>query len=74
MSDFMQEALKEARLAVGVSRPNPPVGAVVVRDNQIVGRGHTQVPGKAHAEVMALRAAVLVPRVPLFSTLEPCCQ
>ncbi len=75
MSDFMQEALKEARLAVGVSRPNPPVGAVVVRDNQIVGRGHTQVPGKAHAEVMALRAAGdAASGSDLYVTLEPCCH
>ena len=50
----MQHALEMARRAVGTSSPNPPVGAVVVRDCEVVGEGWTQPPGQAHAEVVAL--------------------
>jgi diaminohydroxyphosphoribosylaminopyrimidine deaminase/5-amino-6-(5-phosphoribosylamino)uracil reductase len=69
----MALALAEARRARGWSSPNPPVGAVVVRDGAIVGRGHTQPPGQAHAEVMALRQAGPAARgADLYVTLEPC--
>ena len=69
----MQRALELARRAVGVSSPNPPVGAVVVRDGEVVGEGWTQPVGQAHAEVVALqdagdRARGATPYV----TLEPC--
>ena len=71
----MRLALDEARFAVGVSRPNPAVGAVVVKDGIVVGRGRTQRPGSAHAEVMALRdAGELARGAALFVTLEPCCH
>lgn len=69
----MRAALEEARLAVGRVSPNPAVGAVVVRDGRIVGRGHTQAPGQAHAEVMALLAAGDAARgATVYVTLEPC--
>lgn len=69
----MALALAEARRARGWSSPNPPVGAVVVRDGAVVGRGHTQPPGQAHAEVMALRQAGPAARgADLYVTLEPC--
>ncbi len=72
-SDFMRLALEEAMTAVGTTSPNPPVGAVVVRDGQVVGRGHTQPPGGAHAEVMALReAGGAAQGATLYCTLEPC--
>lgn len=72
-SRFMQAALDEAALALGTSSPNPAVGAVVVRGDEIVGRGHTQPPGGAHAEVMALRAAGEQARgATVYVTLEPC--
>ena len=71
----MRLALEEAFFAVGVSRPNPAVGAVVVKDGIVVGRGRTQRPGSAHAEVMALRdAGELARGAALFVTLEPCCH
>jgi diaminohydroxyphosphoribosylaminopyrimidine deaminase/5-amino-6-(5-phosphoribosylamino)uracil reductase len=70
---MMRLALAEARLARGWSSPNPPVGAVVVRDGVVVGRGHTQPPGQAHAEVMALRAAgPAAVGAELYVSLEPC--
>lgn len=72
-SEFMRLALDEARGALGTTSPNPSVGAVVVRDGRVVGRGRTQPPGGAHAEVMALRDAGAAARgATLYCTLEPC--
>lgn len=72
-SEFMRIALEEARQALGWSSPNPAVGAVVVRDGQVVGRGHTQPPGQAHAEVMALAdAGERAWGATVYCTLEPC--
>lgn len=71
--NFMQAALEHAELALGRTSPNPAVGAVVVQAGQIVGRGHTQPAGQAHAEVMALREAGEQARgATLYVTLEPC--
>ena len=72
-TSFMAEAL---RLAARIPRrpwPNPPVGALVVRDHQVVGRGAHHGAGADHAEVIALREAG--PRAlgaTLYCTLEPC--
>ena len=57
MTDYMARAIKLAQRAQGTTSPNPPVGAVLVKDGRVVGEGYTQPPGQAHAEVMALRAA-----------------
>lgn len=72
-TEFMQVALAEARAALGTTSPNPAVGAVVVRDGQVVGAGRTQPPPGPHAEVMALRDAGEAARgATLYCTLEPC--
>jgi diaminohydroxyphosphoribosylaminopyrimidine deaminase/5-amino-6-(5-phosphoribosylamino)uracil reductase len=69
----MRIALDEAALALGWSSPNPAVGAVVVRDGVVIGRGHTQRPGGDHAEVVALREAGEGARgATVYCTLEPC--
>ena len=69
----MQRALALARRAKGRTSPNPAVGAVVVRDDRIVGAGWTQPAGQDHAEVEALRAAGAAARgAALYVTLEPC--
>lgn len=69
----MKRALELARRAVGVSSPNPPVGAVVVVGGEIVGEGWTQTAGLAHAEIDALRGAGDRARgATLYTTLEPC--
>lgn len=69
----MRAALDQAALARGSTSPNPPVGAVVVRDGQIIARGRTQQAGQAHAEVMALAAAGDRARgAHVYVTLEPC--
>ncbi len=71
---WMAEALALARRGVGRTRPNPPVGAVVVRRGRCVGRGWHRRAGGAHAEVAALRQAGAAARgATLYVTLEPCC-
>ncbi len=71
----MQLALEQARKATGLVSPNPAVGAVIVKDGVVVGRGCTQPPGSAHAEIMALREAGERARdAVLYVTLEPCCH
>jgi len=70
---YMQEALKLARKGLGQTSPNPMVGAVVVRDNEIVGRGWHPGAGQPHAEIFALKeAGELALDSELFVTLEPC--
>ena len=73
--NYLQLAFEQSLFSIGISRPNPAVGAVVVRDGIVVGKGRTQRPGNAHAEVMALRdAGELARGEAIYVTLEPCCQ
>ncbi len=73
--DYMAQALSLARLALGQVSPNPAVGAVVVRDGEVVGQGYTQPPGSGHAEVVALQQAGDAARGSvMYVTLEPCCH
>lgn len=73
--DYMEQALSLARLALGQVSPNPAVGAVIVKNGNIVGRGFTQPPGSWHAEIMALRQARDRARDgTMYVTLEPCCH
>lgn len=70
---FMRRALRLAARAAGRTSPNPLVGAVVVRDGQIVGEGFHRAAGEPHAEVNALRKARDRARgATLYTTLEPC--
>jgi len=71
----MLRALELAERGRGHVEPNPLVGAVVVRDEQIVGEGWHARYGQAHAEVNALAAAGEAARgATLYVTLEPCCH
>ncbi len=73
--DPMGRALELATLGRGRTAPNPPVGAVVVRDGQIVGEGYHAAAGEAHAETIALaEAGPLARGATLYVTLEPCCH
>ncbi len=68
---FMKMALREG--AKGRPSPNPHVGALVVAEGEVVGRGHHRRAGEAHAEVNALAAAGARARgACLYVTLEPC--
>ena len=70
---FMAEALHVAARIPRRPWPNPPVGALVVRDGRVVGRGAHQGSGLAHAEVLALEeAGALAQGATLYCTLEPC--
>jgi diaminohydroxyphosphoribosylaminopyrimidine deaminase / 5-amino-6-(5-phosphoribosylamino)uracil reductase len=70
---FMQLALALGRRGQGRTWPNPAVGAVVVKDGVIIGRGWTQPGGRPHAEPEALRRAGEAARgATLYVTLEPC--
>ncbi|TMJ06424.1 MAG: bifunctional diaminohydroxyphosphoribosylaminopyrimidine deaminase/5-amino-6-(5-phosphoribosylamino)uracil reductase RibD [Alphaproteobacteria bacterium] len=70
---FISLALTLGRRGLGNAWPNPAVGAVVVKDGVVVGRGWTQPGGRPHAEVEALRRAGDAARgATLYATLEPC--
>jgi diaminohydroxyphosphoribosylaminopyrimidine deaminase/5-amino-6-(5-phosphoribosylamino)uracil reductase len=70
---FMQLALALGRRGLGRTWPNPAVGAVVVKDGVIVGRGWTQPGGRPHGEPEALKRAGEAARgATLYVTLEPC--
>ena len=72
-STYMTEALRLARLGGAWVSPNPRVGAVVVRDGRIVGRGWHKEYGGPHAEIFALEEAGEQARgAVLYTTLEPC--
>ncbi len=72
--DYMEQALSLAKLALGQVSPNPAVGAVVVKNDVVVGQGYTQPPGSSHAEVVALKQAGEEARgAVMYVTLEPCC-
>jgi diaminohydroxyphosphoribosylaminopyrimidine deaminase / 5-amino-6-(5-phosphoribosylamino)uracil reductase len=70
---FMSLALALGRRGLGRTWPNPAVGAVIVKDGVVVGRGWTQAGGRPHAEVEALRRAGAAARcATLYVPLEPC--
>ncbi|MBC7543201.1 MAG: bifunctional diaminohydroxyphosphoribosylaminopyrimidine deaminase/5-amino-6-(5-phosphoribosylamino)uracil reductase RibD [Candidatus Sericytochromatia bacterium] len=72
-SFYMQRALDLARQGRGRTSPNPMVGAVVVKDGQIVGEGFHPAAGMPHAEIYALQAAgEAAEGGTLYVTLEPC--
>src|SRR5579859_3131619 len=64
----MREALTLAARGAGTASPNPMVGALVVADGRVVGRGYHPKPGEPHAEIFALREG----GASLYTTLEPC--
>jgi diaminohydroxyphosphoribosylaminopyrimidine deaminase / 5-amino-6-(5-phosphoribosylamino)uracil reductase len=70
---FMQEALALGRANLGRTWPNPSVGAVIVKDGVVLGRGATAPGGRPHAEAVALEEAGLkAVGADMYVTLEPC--
>lgn len=71
--EFMQQALRLAANGKGFTSPNPCVGAVVVKDGRVVGRGWHRAAGMAHAEVEAIDdAGGAAKDATIYVTLEPC--
>jgi len=72
----MTLALEWAARGMYITAPNPRVGCVIVRDGAVIGAGHTQPAGQAHAEIQALRDAAArgndVRGATAYVTLEPC--
>jgi diaminohydroxyphosphoribosylaminopyrimidine deaminase / 5-amino-6-(5-phosphoribosylamino)uracil reductase len=74
---FMERAIELAKKGIGHTRPNPTVGAVVVKNGKIIGEGWHTGEGKEHAEVVACRSVKdksLLKGATLYITLEPCCH
>jgi diaminohydroxyphosphoribosylaminopyrimidine deaminase/5-amino-6-(5-phosphoribosylamino)uracil reductase len=74
--DFMRLALAQAELGLGLTSPNPAVGAVLVKDGAVIASGYHRKAGGPHAEIAALRDAagreVDVRGATAYVTLEPC--
>ena len=72
---FMAQAIELAEKGRGTTSPNPMVGALIVRNRSVVGRGYHRKAGSDHAEVIALREAGDLARgATLYVTMEPCCH
>lgn len=72
---YMQRALNLAELAKGKTSPNPIVGAVIVRGDDVIGEGYHERAGADHAEIAAIKAAGGDVRgASVYVTLEPCCH
>jgi diaminohydroxyphosphoribosylaminopyrimidine deaminase/5-amino-6-(5-phosphoribosylamino)uracil reductase len=72
---FIRETFKLAVKGEGIVSPNPLVGACVVKDGVVVGRGYHKGPGTPHAEVEAItRAGDKANGATLYVSLEPCCH
>ncbi len=72
---WMRLALAEARKGIGKTSPNPAVGAVIVRDEQLLGKGWHRKAGRPHAEIEAIRSlpdVTLAHQATIYVTLEPC--
>lgn len=70
---YMRRAIELAQKGEGYTKPNPLVGAVIVKDNKIIGEGYHQLYGGPHAEVNAFRNALEdVKGGKMYVTLEPC--
>lgn len=72
--EYMNLALKLARRGLGWTSPNPMVGAVLVKDDRIIGQGYHRRYGGNHAEINAFQNAHAgLAGATLYVTLEPCC-
>lgn len=73
--EYMRLAIKEAMKGMGYTNPNPMVGAVIVKDGRIIGKGYHEKYGQLHAERNALASCLESPKgAALYVTLEPCCH
>ena len=74
-AEYMKLAIELAKKGAGYVNPNPMVGAVIVKDNRIIGQGYHETFGGMHAERNALKNCRESPiGSTLYVTLEPCCH
>lgn len=74
-SEYMHQALRLAEKGRGWTAPNPMVGAVIVKNGQIIGQGWHEKYGQPHAECNALSSCTQSPNgATMYITLEPCCH
>ena len=74
-TEYMRLALELAKKGCGWTSPNPMVGAVIVKDGQIIGQGWHERYGQPHAERNALASCAVDPEgATMYVTLEPCCH
>jgi len=72
---YMKKAYKLASKVKGLTSPNPSVGAIIVKDDKIIGTGYTSPPPGNHAEVVAIDSVKGdIVGSTLYVTLEPCCH
>jgi len=72
---YIRKALHLARRGLGKTSPNPAVGAIIVKDDEIIGQGYHRRYGEKHAEINAIQdARGRVSGATLYVTLEPCCH
>lgn len=71
---WMELARQEAKKGVGKTSPNPAVGAVVVRQGKLLGKGYHRRAGLPHAEIEALKKVTNPQGARMYVTLEPCCH
>ncbi|WP_315067459.1 bifunctional diaminohydroxyphosphoribosylaminopyrimidine deaminase/5-amino-6-(5-phosphoribosylamino)uracil reductase RibD [uncultured Clostridium sp.] len=70
---YMERALELARMGIGRVNPNPLVGAIIVKNNKVIGEGYHECYGEAHAERNAVKNATEdVEGSTIYVTLEPC--
>lgn len=73
--EYMTIAIEEAKKGIGFTNPNPIVGAVIVKNGSIIGKGYHEKYGELHAERNALKSCSMNPsNGTLYVTLEPCCH
>ena len=72
---YMERAIELARKGIGRTNPNPRVGAVIVKDNRIIGEGYHEQYGGLHAERNAIASLTeSAEGAEIYVTLEPCCH
>lgn len=72
-ANFMRQAISLAKQGLGRTAPNPPVGALLVKNSKVIGKGFHPKAGMPHAEIYAIQAAAENTRdATLYVTLEPC--
>ncbi|HCL36393.1 MAG TPA: bifunctional diaminohydroxyphosphoribosylaminopyrimidine deaminase/5-amino-6-(5-phosphoribosylamino)uracil reductase RibD, partial [Anaerostipes hadrus] len=71
----MRRAIELAKKGCGYTNPNPLVGAVIVKDQKVIGEGYHEKIGGLHAERNALKNCIEDPKgAEIYVTLEPCCH